>query len=182
MENGSKGSGEGDDDFGKQLLEVYPKLLLYARSLVQNFADAEDLRSKTILKALENRHLFDPSQRLEPWVIVIMKNIRNSDWRTEKRRGEVGDSEDILFTPDPLAESRIESYVELKKVDLLVQQLSEEPQQVLVLQGGGLTYKEIAEFLEIPIGTVMSRLSRARKALRKLMDEPPHDEEDETKE
>ena len=61
--------------------------------------------------------------------------------------------------------------MELKKIDICIQQLPEDQREVLVLLGGGLKYEEIAELLEIPIGTVMSRLSRARKALKKLIDD-----------
>ena len=169
MGNSSKGNGRDDGDLGEKLVEALPRLRLYAKSLVPTFADADDLVQKTCLKILNRPDLYDPDKPLLPWAITILKNLKKDEWRAEERKGEFGGPEDIYLIPDPLSESRIENNVELKKIDICIQQLPEDQREVLVLLGGGLKYEEIAELLEIPIGTVMSRLSRARKALKKLI-------------
>ena len=171
MGNGSNGNGRDDGNLREKLVEALPRLRLYAKSLVPTFADADDLVQKTCLKILNRPDLYDPDKPLLPWAITILKNLKKDEWRAEERKGEFGGPEDIYLIPDPLSESRIENNVELKKIDIRIQQLPEDQREVLVLLGGGLKYEEIAELLEIPIGTVMSRLSRARKALKKLIDD-----------
>ena len=171
MENGTREYGGANTDLREQLVEALPRLRLYGKSLVPTFADADDLVSKTCLKILNRPELYDPDKPLLPWAITILKNLRRDEWRAEERKGEFGGPEDISLIPDPLSKNRIESNVELKEIDIRIQQLPEEQREVLVLLGGGLKYEEIAELLEIPKGTVMSRLSRARKALKKLIDD-----------
>ena len=171
MGNGSKGNGRDDGNLKEKLVQALPRLRLYAGSLVPTFVDADDLVQKTCLKILNRPELYDPDKPLLPWAITILKNLKKDEWRAEERKGEFGGPEDIYLIPDPLSESRIENNVELKKIDICIQQLPEDQREVLVLLGGGLKYEEIAELLEIPIGTVMSRLSRARKALKKLIDD-----------
>jgi len=180
MENGSREYGGANTGLREQLVEALPQLRLYAKSLVPTFHDADDLVQKTCLKILNRPDLYDPDKPLLPWAITILKNLKRDEWRAEKKRGDDGGSEDISLIPDALSENRIEDNLELKNIDRLIQQLPEEQREVLVLSGGGQKYEEMAVSLGIPKGTVMSRLYRGRIALKKLMDEPTHDEENVT--
>ena len=100
--------------------------------------------------------------------VTILKNLHIDHTRSERphlKLVETGRKEDA----DPLAEKAVEDHLVLSEVHRLIQTLPEEQREVLVLRGGGFSYSDIAADLDIPRGTVMSRLARGRKALEALL-------------
>jgi RNA polymerase sigma-70 factor, ECF subfamily len=145
-----------------------PKLRLYARSRVFSPADADDLVSETCVKLLEHEQKFRKEGNLMAWAVTILRNLHIDKTRSEARRGPrlvVSNDE-----ADPLSEKKVVDRLQLIEVCKLIHTLPEEQREVLVLRGGGLSYDEIAASLNIPKGTMMSRLHRGRKALEELSD------------
>ncbi len=143
-----------------ELEQILPQLRAYARSRVANVDDADDLVSKTCVRVLEHQEQFNPAKPLIAWAIQIMKNISIDDFRKQKpMMGEIDPNlPDVPSNPGTLID-----------ISRLIYQLPVEQREVLVLSGIGYRYKEIAEKMDIPMGTVMSRLKRGRDALYELM-------------
>ena len=142
------------------LEKILPQLRAYARSRVLNIDDADDLVSKTCVRVLERQQQYNPAKPLIAWAIQIMKNISIDDYRKQKpMAGEIDPNlPDVSSNPSTLID-----------ISRLIYQLPFEQREVLVLSGIGYRYKEIAEKVNIPTGTVMSRLKRGRDALYELM-------------
>ncbi len=146
-----------------------PRLRRYAAALAGNLADADDLVQDCIEKALANRHALRDVSRLGGWLLSILHNLHVSGLRGRRRRGPevpVDDlADDLALSAEPADRGEVRDFVRA------FGQLSEEHRTVLLLTGlEGLSYREAAEVLEVPIGTVMSRLARARERLRVLLD------------
>jgi RNA polymerase sigma-70 factor, ECF subfamily len=158
----------GMGDFGKELEEEIPRLRRYARSLVRDAARADDLVQDCLLRAIRKRHLFQPGTDLRAWLFTIMHHQHVNDVRRGVREGvniPVEDVASVLSVP-----STQDSRLALRDFDRVMSQLPEEQRQVLLLAGlEGFPYDDIASILEVPVGTVRSRLSRAREALRHML-------------
>ena len=132
-------------------------------------ADADDLVSETCLRVLEKQSQFKKDMSLIAWAIRICRNINIDTSRLKSNKN--ASLTFVVDQPDPMSVRSIESSVEYEEVHRFILTLPLEQREVLVLKGGGFSYDEIAERLDIPRGTVMSRLHRGRIALAKLMDE-----------
>ncbi len=146
-----------------------PRLRRYAAALAGNLSDADDLVQDCIEKALANRHTLRDVSRLGGWLLSILHNLHVSSLRWRRRRGPEVPVEDLA---DDLALSAAPSdRAEVRDFVRAFNRLSEEHRAVLLLTGlEGLSYREAAEVLGVPVGTVMSRLARAREKLRVLLD------------
>ncbi len=159
-------------DFDGGLTQCLPRLRRFAHALSRNRADADDLTQMTIERALRSRGQWRPGTRLDSWLYRIMRNlwIDTARSRARRTRVEAEDSgEDIGFDPRP----GIEAAVDLDKAMAAMARLPDEQREVVALiliEGFG--YKETAELLEMPIGTVSSRLARGRIALLQMLGEP----------
>jgi RNA polymerase sigma-70 factor (ECF subfamily) len=147
-----------------EIEEAVPALRRYAWSLLRHSQDADDLVHDCVTKALDALPRRTADGALKPWLFTIMHNLFVSRWRTARRRAAI-----MVVAPD--AESPVEASQDwsLATRDLVaaLDLLPPEQRDVLLLVGvEGLEYREVATILDIPIGTVMSRLSRARDALR----------------
>jgi RNA polymerase sigma-70 factor (ECF subfamily) len=158
---------------------------LYAAALrmTRNAADAEDLVQETYLKAYRGFSGFEEGTNLKAWLYRILTNTYINTYRARKRRPEESDLEDVedLYLYRRLGGLEIASLGRSAEEDLLESYTDEEvkaaieslPEQfrmaVLLADVEGFSYKEIAEILDIPIGTVMSRLHRGRKGLQKKL-------------
>jgi RNA polymerase sigma-70 factor (ECF subfamily) len=140
----------------------------YARALLRDKAEAEDLVQESLTRALSRADRFKPGTNLRAWLFTIMHNVHVNQVRQKISRPDevpVDEVELRLITP-----ARQESSIEMRDLSRAVAALPEEQRQVLLLVAlEGLKYDEVAEVLGIPIGTVMSRLSRARDAVRLKM-------------
>ena len=154
------------DDFREQMIAFLPRLAGFAHSLTGNPDQRDDLVQETCLRALAHREQWQPGTRLDSWMFRIAQNLW-FDWRrAAKLRGETVQLEPVggLAGNDGrrIAESRLALGEVLQGLD----HLSPEHRVLIGLVCvDGMTYRQAAEVLELPLGTVMSRLARARLAL-----------------
>ncbi|WP_373084743.1 sigma-70 family RNA polymerase sigma factor [Sneathiella sp.] len=155
----------------QQLLEEMPGLEKFARRLTRNKHDADDLTQYTLLRAIEKKHLFQVDTDLFKWTSKMMYNLFVTDYRRKVKY-------ETKFDPESYLEAEFvnpsqEKHLELSNVTKAMSLLSHEHQEILVMICvQGMHYQEVAEALDIPIGTVRSRLSRARGHLQMLTEEP----------
>ncbi|CAI2936718.1 RNA polymerase sigma factor [Aminobacter niigataensis] len=149
-----------------RLIAFLPNLRRFAISLCRSRDLADDLVQAACERALASQDRFEPGTRFDAWMFRILRNL----WIDHVRRAKTaGPQQDIDDTPDitgSSGERDAEARLTLKSVALAIDQLPDDQREVLLLVCvEDLSYKEAAEILSIPIGTVMSRLSRARKNL-----------------
>ncbi len=163
-------------------MEYMPALYTAALRMTRNVADAEDLVQETYLKAYRAFGSFEEGTNLKAWLYRILTNTYINIYRAKKRRPEVADVEDVeelylyhrLADRTPTAgrsaeEEALERFTD-EDVKAAVESLPEAFRlAVLLADVEGFSYKEIAEITDVPIGTVMSRIHRGRKALQKAL-------------
>lgn len=154
------------DRFVEEIVAFLPNLKRFALSLCRKGDIAEDLVQITVERALRGRDSFDPSTRLEAWLFRILRNAWIDMLRRDTTRGEMIDIHETP-QPDPVDSARqTDDRLMLQSVQRAIATLPEDQRAVLHLVCvEGLSYAETAEALDIPKGTVMSRLSRARLQL-----------------
>jgi RNA polymerase sigma-70 factor, ECF subfamily len=160
------------DSFADELIALLPRLRRFALSLTGKRADADDLVQAACERALRARDSYEPGTRLDAWLFRIIKNL----WIDQIRRRKIENSAPL--PPDdqgsPSADGVVlaESRLMLGSVEAAFAGLPADQRNVLRLVCiEGLSYQETAQALAIPIGTVMSRLSRARAALLEALGE-----------
>jgi len=160
------------------LADCIPALRRYARVLTRDGRDADDLVQETLLRAVDRLRAKPEIGNVKSWLFAIMHNTFVSRLRkAQVRRGEVSlDDDDTYLQPGtaPTQESALQMRDLLRSFDLLP---AEQRQVLLLVAVEGLGYAEVAGVLDIPIGTVMSRLSRGREKLRYLMDSTEYPQE-----
>lgn len=151
--------------FGVELEVHIASLRRYARALIRNRSDADDLVQEALTRAVARADTFQAGTNLRAWLFTILHNVHVNQVRSKAARPdevEVDAVESKLVTP-----ARQEERVELREMMRAVDDLPEDQRKVLMLVAlEGLKYDEVADMLGVPIGTVMSRLSRAREAVR----------------
>ena len=154
------------DQFKKDLVDLVPRLRRFALSLTGNQADADDLVQSACVKALKNEAQFRPGTRMDSWMYRIIQTLWIDDRSRAKTRGTSIDAEDAGLSDGGRAARLPEDRMMLNQAREAMAGLREDQRTVLSLVAiEGLSYKETAEVLDVPIGTVMSRLSRARASL-----------------
>lgn len=147
-----------------QLMQEAEGLKKFAYRLSRNSFDAEDLFQSTVLRAIEKKELFDGSSNLFSWTSKIMYNLFVTDYRRKVKYETQYDPETYLNLES--VEPTQEVKMELKNVKRAMQTLSDDHREVLVMVCvKGMQYAQVADMLNVPVGTVRSRLSRAREAL-----------------
>jgi RNA polymerase sigma-70 factor (ECF subfamily) len=147
------------------ILEQVPALRRYARALTGNRERADDLVQDTLARALSRIHLWRPAASIRPWLFTIMHNI----FLNERRRA----SRMVPLATEPAepATDRADSRALLDDLDRALGQLHEDQRAAVLLVGvEEMSYEDAAKVLGIPIGTLMSRLSRGREQLRRLIE------------
>ena len=166
--------------FERDVLPLIPNLYGAALRLTRNPQDAEDLVQEAYLRAYRGFSSFQEGTNLRAWMYRILTNTFINSYRKKQREPVTVSDEDIedWYLYDKLGESGVEASAETEVLEKIpdedVQRALEElPENfrmaVLLADVEGFSYKEIAEILGIPIGTVMSRLHRGRKALQKAL-------------
>ena len=152
--------------FGDQLIAVLPRLRRFARGLSGSVSDADDLVQAACERALARQHQFQEGTRFDSWMFRIVQTIWIDQVRSREVRKEDGDiAEDRLGSDEPVR--RVEARLALDEVRRALDLVPPDQRAALLLVTvEGLSYKEAAEALQVPVGTIMSRLSRARIALQ----------------
>jgi RNA polymerase sigma-70 factor, ECF subfamily len=162
-------------DFLDELETCVPALRRYARALTRNFDRADDLVQDTLERAISRRGLFRPRGPMRPWLFTVLTNLHRNSLRSERRRGQTIDLDTVpdLATPAPQP-----GHVALAELARAIETLPLDQKEALLLVTlEGLPYQDAADILSIPLGTLMSRLGRARATLRQLTGteaQPPH--------
>ena len=157
--------------FEEEMLALLPRLRRFARSLTRDQADADDLSQLTIERALKSRDQWQPGTRLDAWMYRIMRNIWIDEARARARRAQTFAPEEEGLSVGDDGHEAIERNVEMNDVDRAMAKLPDEQREVIALVlVEGLAYKEAAEILEIPMGTLTSRLVRGRQALVQMLE------------
>jgi len=160
------------ESFEDQLAELLPRMRRFAHALSKNRSDADDLAQATVERALRSKAQWQAGTRLDSWLYRIMRNL----WidmvrsRSRKERFEAPEDEAQNLGEDP--RDGMDAALDLQRMMSAMQRLPEEQREVVALiliEGFG--YRETAELLDLPIGTVSSRLVRGRSALLAMVGE-----------
>ena len=158
------------DDHAAILAEI-PHLRRYALALLRESEAADDLVQDGIQRALSKLHLFQSGTNMRAWLMTILHNLHIQQARSRNRA-----IDDVALEPD--MENRVsrppdqEDGLYVRELSRALDALEDQHREIILMIGlSGLSYKQTAEALEIPVGTVMSRLARGRERLRVLMSE-----------
>jgi RNA polymerase sigma-70 factor (ECF subfamily) len=177
------------EQFTADAMQYAPQLFSTALRMTRNRSDAEDLVQETYIKGWRSFHTFQEGTNLRAWLFRIMTNTYINKYNAQKRKGtevELDDVEELFLykrlgsiDQSQLSSSAEDQMLELFTDDEVKTALESLPEDfripVLLSDVDGFSYKEISEMLEIPIGTVMSRLHRGRKAMQKMLYEYARD-------
>jgi RNA polymerase sigma-70 factor (ECF subfamily) len=157
--------------FERALLELVPRLRRFARALARDQADADDLVQTALERALKARDQWTPGTRLDAWMMTIVRNSWIDEARARSRRAQTFVAEEAGAGIGSDAHRDIELKAELRDVDRAMAVLPEEQREAIALVlVEGFGYREAAEMLDIPIGTLTSRLTRGRQALVRMLE------------
>lgn len=156
--------------FSDQLIAVLPRLRRFARGLTGSAVEADDLVQTACERALSRAQQFQEGTRFDSWMFRIVQTIWIDQLRTRNIRKEESDEEgENVGTDEPAR--RVEARLALQEVRMALKGLPPEQRAALLLVTvDGLSYKEAAEVADVPVGTIMSRLARARIALQARLD------------
>ena len=156
-----------EDQFRDDLTALIPHLRAFSRSLCGNATLADDVAQDALLKAWNARDKFKPGSNLKAWTFTILRNqfysIKRRSWRATSLEPEVAE-QTIVANTDP------EQSVHLNELRRGLDMLKDDQREALILVGAsGLSYEEAANICGCAVGTIKSRVSRARKALEVIM-------------
>jgi len=171
VDSGVPGEGQGEHPVSSQitadLLAVVPNLRAFAVSLCGNLDRADDLVQETLVKAWSNIESFVEGTNLRAWLFTILRNIYYSEYR--KRRREVADPDGTFAAKLATAPAQ-SSHMDLLDFRAALQQLPSDQREALILIGAsGLSYEEAAGVCGCAIGTMKSRVNRARIRLAEML-------------
>ena len=158
--------------FLDEIEKSVPALRRYARALTRNADRADDLVQDCLERAIRKKALWAPTGALESWLFRILINLWRNQIRSSRRRGEHVPLEDMLV--EPMVPAPQPGRIALGEMSRALDSLPPEQREALLLVVlEGKSYEEAAQILEIPTGTLMSRIGRARSALRALTGDTP---------
>ena len=155
-------------EFNNELISMEDSLERFAMSLTSNREEAKDLLQETYLKALTYRDKFQEFTNLKAWAYTIMKNTFINNYRKAVRENTTVDSTKDLYYINNSKESKLvkpDSEYQVKEINKAIRQLDDEFRVPFMMHTEGFKYKEIAEKLDLKIGTVKSRIFFIRKKL-----------------
>ncbi len=157
------------DEKARAVAAELPRLRRYAIALLGDVAEAEDLLQETVERALSRIHLWRTGTDMRAWLFTIMHNTHVNSAKKRRREGVPVAIDDLAGTlsaaPDQIDRLRLKAFA--VALDALP---GDQRQTLLLVALEGMSYKATAEITGVPVGTVMSRLARARRTLRRLVD------------
>lgn len=158
-------------EFNHQLEKIEDKLFAFAMSLTRNREDAKDLVQETIMRALENLGSFKKGTNFKAWITTILRNSFINHYRKRKTRKKVETpiEECTQLVMKQSVRNEGDALVIMKELRQMLGQLSPEHRRAFVMFFRGYQYDEIAQQMNLPMGTVKSRIYYARKQLQKMI-------------
>lgn len=156
------------DVFTQQFQSFATSLRAFAIQLTRDKNDADDLYQDTVYKAMRYRHLYQPKTNLQAWMMTIMRNTFINDWRRLKRKQQAVQTSiaGVTLTHDSAADNHGESNINMQELTKMVEQLDDIFRVPFLMAFRGYKYEEIATELQLPLGTIKSRIHQARKMLK----------------
>ena len=156
----------GPTELTDRIVALLPRLRRFALTLTRQPEDGDDLVQLTVERALTRLHRWNEGTRLDSWMFKIMQNLWIDELRSRRSRGQADPDFDMDLLAGSDGRAAMDARLGLRDTLAAVMALPEEQRSVMLLVVvEGLSYRDAAEVLEVPIGTVMSRLSRARLSL-----------------
>ncbi len=144
----------------------------FAYNLTKNTEDAKDLYQETAFRALTNRDKFRPGTNFKAWLFTIMKNIFINNYRKKVKANTIMDSTDNMYyinSGSVVISNKAESNIMMKELKHMIEELDDSIKIPFLMHYHGYKYQEIADHLELPLGTVKSRIFFARKELKEVI-------------
>ena len=158
-------------EFNNTLTGLESYLMAFAMNYTKNVEDAKDLTQETMLKAIRYKDYYTPKTNFKAWVFTIMRNIFINQYRRKVKSGTIFDNSTDLYLLNGSTEKRNSpyNYIANEEIQKELNKLSDEYKTPFEMHYLGYKYKEISDKLNIPIGTVKSRIFIARKKLMDLL-------------
>ncbi len=159
-------------DFREKFYELSSVLNTFAYNLTKNAEDSKDLFQETAFRALSNKDKFRPGTNFKAWLFTIMKNIFINNYRKKVKANTIADSTDNLYylnSGSNVITNKADSNIMLDELHEMVDSLDDSLKIPFMMHYEGFKYQEIADHLELPLGTVKSRIFFARKQLKLLI-------------
>lgn len=156
-------------DFNRKLDILSPSLKSFAYNLTKNQEEAKDLYQETAYRAITNRDKFKAGTNLKAWLFTIMKNIFINNYRKRSKTNTIIDSTDNLYfinSSDTIVSNGAGTNIQMEELNSMVTNLEDSIRIPFQMHFVGYKYQEIADQLELPLGTVKSRIFFARKELK----------------
>ncbi|MGI6321620.1 MAG: RNA polymerase sigma factor [Bacteroidales bacterium] len=161
-------------EFNTQLIDIEPHLQNFAYSLTNNEDDAKDLVQDTLLKAMTNMDKFQENTNIKAWTFTIMKNTFINNYRRRVKANTIIDTTDDMYlinTSSIIPADHAETQQNTKEIVNAIKTLEPEQRKPFEMHVAGFKYKEIADHMDISIGTVKSRIFFTRKKLMEQLKE-----------
>ena len=159
-------------EFYNKIDLLKPSLDSFAYNLTKDQKDAEDLFQETAFRAISNKEKFNPGTNFKAWMFTIMKNIFINNYRKKVKANTIMDSTDNMFyinSGKNAVENDVDRNLLMEELQSMIAKLDNSIKKPFVMHYTGFKYQEIAEELDLPLGTVKSRIFFARKELKALI-------------
>ncbi len=156
-------------EFNTRLDQLTALLYSFAYNLTKNMEEAKDLFQETSLRALSNRDKFHPGTNFKAWMLTIMKNIFINNYRKKVKANTIIDATDNLYyinSSSAITQNSGDSNIMMEELTAMLDHLEDSIRIPFLMHYEGYKYQEIADHLQLPLGTVKSRIFFARKELK----------------
>lgn len=168
---GTRTKADEDVPIGQALVNEIPSLRAFANALCRDPTTADDLVQETLVRAWGHLDSFEWGTNLKAWLFTILRNTYYTEWRKRRREFTSVNGEDMERVPAGAAQP---GHMHLQDFRKALQGISDDRREALILVGaGGFSYKEAAKICGCSVGTIKSRVSRARAELAELLDMTP---------
>ncbi len=159
-------------EFNNKFYKLTPVLNSFAYNLTKSMDDAKDLYQETAFRAIKNREKFRPGTNFKAWLFTIMKNIFINGYRKKVKANTIMDSTDndyYINSGNVVVANQADSNIMTAEIKGMIQSLDENIKVPFMMHYAGYKYQEISDYLELPLGTIKSRIFFARKELKDMI-------------